>query len=127
MLDKILSDRGKVLGVNWNTINDSFSFSLRIIAMKKPEHDVATKRISLKVIASMYDPLYIVIPIMAKILFQEVCTETLNWDKELNETCGWRWRQLLKELEEGNTIEVGRCALGPVRKEGNEWHLHRFL
>lgn len=60
------SDGEKVLGVNWNTLNDSFSFNLKEIATKRDENDVVTKRSISKLIASMYDPLGVVSHIMAK-------------------------------------------------------------
>ena len=71
--------------MNRNTIIEGFAFNLKEIAMKREEHDIVTKRSILKVMASMYDPLGIVSPIVAmvKISFQEICTEKLNWNEEV--------------------------------------------
>ena len=62
--------------------------------MKREGHDVVTMISILKVMASIYNPLGVVSPILAKaeILFQESCTVMLNWDEELNEMYGYRWR-----------------------------------
>ena len=126
--EKALSDGEKVLGVNWNTVNDKFWFNLKDIAIKDQANNALTKRSILKVLASLYDPLGILSPIMAeaKILFQDICKDNINWDEELNETYKQRWHQWLKELEEASIIEVERCVLGQAGEELKECHLHGF-
>ena len=126
--EKALSDGEKVLGVNWNTVKDKFWFNLKDIAIKDQANNALTKRSILKVLASLYDPLGILSPIMAeaKILFQDICKDNINWDEELNETYKQRWHQWLKELEEASIIEVERCVLGQAGEELKECHLHGF-
>ena len=79
-------------------------------------------------LASLYDPLGIMSPIMteAKILFQDICKDSISWDENLNETYKQSWHQWLKELEETSTIEVERCVLGQAGEELKECHLHGF-
>ncbi len=68
-------------------------------------------------IASLYDPLGLVIPVMAeaKLLFQEICKEKIEWDEELPEKCRLRWKKWLNDLEEADTIVVDRSALGDMK------------
>ena len=96
--------------------------------MRDKEKGAVAKRSILKVLASLYDPLSIISPIMAetKILFQKICKEKINWDEELNEIYRQRWQQWLKEVERATAIEVERCSLVPVGEETKECHLHGF-
>ena len=112
--EKAINDAEKVLGVNWNTVKDKFCFNLKEIGKKDQANNVLTKRSILKVVASLYDPLGILSPIMAeaKILFQDICKYKINWDEEPRESYKQRWHQCLKELEEASVLEVERCVLG---------------
>ncbi len=91
----------KILGVKWDILTDSFSFSLSEIlsdALSKSE-DV-TKRMVSRTLGRIYDPLGIlaILVFLLKILFQEVCTMKVPWDEPLNEEFSGRWKETLQQL-----------------------------
>ena len=76
-----------VLGVQRDLASDELTFDFsEIIGMG--ESIKLTKRNILKVSSSFYDPLGIISPItvQAKIIFQLLCKERLDWDSELPKT-----------------------------------------
>lgn len=68
------------LGVTWNTEKDELGLKITI----KPGNEI-TKRIVLRTLASVYDPLGISTPVIipAKRIFQECCKLHLGWDEEI--------------------------------------------
>ena len=72
----VISD--KVLGIKWDEINDEF---------------VPTKRDVLKVLASVYDPLRFLQPVIvsSKIVFQNICVSGIGWDEMVNDVLKTKW------------------------------------
>ena len=80
-----LEENLKVLGIDWHKQNDSFIIDLNKIY----EADIelpTTKRNVLKIIASIYDPIGIISPVVVlfKILFQKISLLKCEWDSDLN-------------------------------------------
>ena len=77
----------KVLGQVWNNKRDEFKFEIAQVG-EKAKALSHTKWNLLSVLASLFDPLGIISPVIvcAKILFQEVCKDKLNWDENFTET-----------------------------------------
>ena len=98
----------KLLGLGWNESEDTISISFE----KKDSEP--TKRGVLQTLASIYDPLGIVLPVtlMEKIIFRDICNQHLKWDSELPENRRERWRRFVKNLPD--KIEVPRS----ISKEG---------
>lgn len=71
----------KVLGLLWDYENDEICFNLAKIVAKAQEIR-PTKRNVLSVLASMFDPLGIIRPVIVcmKMLFQELCCDSIGWD-----------------------------------------------
>lgn len=118
----IKSDKEKVLGLNWNPIDDCFSFTVKVnfsprirkirsgqnlelsdIDDKFPE--VVTRRMILSQVASLYDPLGLVGPVSlkAKLLMRDmICKENsdggVRWDDPLDITMVNEWKAFFKEL-----------------------------
>ena len=69
----------KVLGVNWNYLEDSFILPLKPLAQLACELP-PTKRSILKVVAKIFDPLGVISPdtFQMKVLFQELCKQKIN-------------------------------------------------
>ena len=69
-----------------------------------------TKRDILKFIASIYDPLGIINPVVVqmKILFQDICFSKLKWDEPLSIHFLDRWLIIINELKEVNNISINR-------------------
>ena len=74
----------KVMGIPWNEFTDEFiiEFKEQIESAKKLK---PTKRNILSVLASFYDPLGFVQPLIVsvKLLFQTLCRLKLTWDEEI--------------------------------------------
>ena len=76
----------KVLGLAWDSEVDTISVDLAAIA-RRAEGLIATKRNTLKLLAGIFYPLEIIVPvtIVAKILFQDACRQKIAWDDRLDE------------------------------------------
>ena len=73
----------KVLGVYWDHKKDIIS--LKINEVHKEAKNIPTKRNILSVIASVFDPVGYLQPIVIKlkILFQKICRSKLEWDDDI--------------------------------------------
>ena len=105
----------KVLGVPWNTDTDGLHFSLD--SLKKLTSGRITKRLLLRAVASVFDPLGILSPIVVtlKILFQHVCKGLKDWDETLDLVNQERWDKFLHEVKDFTNLEIPRsfqCVKG---------------
>ncbi|KAF4531529.1 hypothetical protein B566_EDAN019551, partial [Ephemera danica] len=68
----------RTLGVQWDMLTDQFMFHV------DSQTGVLTKRSMLSYIASLYDPLGFVVPVLltGRLLFQQLCKIQLGWDEE---------------------------------------------
>ena len=110
----------KVLGMNWDTIEDNFFFNFTDLCdygMSLP----ATKRSVLKLSAMVFDPMGFLTPctVEMKILFQERCLDKIDWDSNLPKNLLGTWNSLLNELKCLNNVKIPRCYFRsrPVRFE----------
>ena len=73
----------KVLGVYWDHKKDIIS--LKINEVHQEAKNIPTKRNILSVIASVFDPVGYLQPIVIKlkILFQKICRSKLEWDDDI--------------------------------------------
>ena len=78
----------RVLGVQWQVNEDQFTFEVKVPT--KP----CTRRGILSTVASIYDPLGFVAPILleAKRILQLLCKQTLGWDEPIGEVECNRWK-----------------------------------
>ena len=79
----------KMLGMHWNKNKD-------VISVSVPEKTDKTKRGILRFLASIFDPLGIISPVMlyGKILYRESCDLKIGWDKPIT-------NDLLKKCQSG--------------------------
>ena len=108
----------KVLGSLWNTATDQFVFDLVDLdeqAKKLP----TTKRSLLKISAKIFDPIGLLSPftIQWKILFQELCNERADWEKQLKDDHLKKWNSLICQLQTLNSVSIPRCYFD--HKSGN--------
>ena len=96
-----LKDNLKVLGIDWHKLNDSFIIDLNKIHEAGIELPT-TKRNVLKVIASIYDPISSISPVVVlfKILFQKISLLKCEWDSDLNPGLASEWKKILNSLKE---------------------------
>ena len=73
-----------------------------------------TKRNRLKIIASIYDPIGIISPVVVlfKILFQKISLIKCEWESDLNPGLASKWKKLLNSLKE-MTFTVPRFYFEP--------------
>ncbi|XP_053398139.1 uncharacterized protein LOC128556613 [Mercenaria mercenaria] len=98
----------KTLGLSWDSQEDVFSFSntLSLVSGKK-----LTKRIVLKNIARLFDPLGFLTPftVRAKMIMQDIWVTGVDWDDELREELSEEIKKWFSELEQLNKLQVPRC------------------
>ncbi|XP_011859297.1 PREDICTED: uncharacterized protein LOC105556797 [Vollenhovia emeryi] len=100
------ADTHKTLGVLWNQQQDCLLYRVNI----RPHGDKVTKRTILAQIASLYDPLGLLGPVIvkAKILLQILWKLKVGWDEQIpTEICD-QWKTYLNSLEELNNITFPR-------------------
>ena len=114
----------KVLGMNWNTLEDEIIFSFAEL-YKYAGSLPLTKRLVLKVTVEIYDPMGFLSPLTVEMefLFQELCIEKTNWDTELKGESLRKWKLFLQDLILINCCHIPRCyfARQPV-----DTQLHGF-
>ena len=110
--DKIerVSKSVKVLGLNWQPVDDKLSVESEAVGVDIPEK--LTKRICLSKMNSVFDPLGILSPvtIRAKMLLRRLWGLKLDWDTPIKESERRDWVELFQELQACETIQVPRCV-----------------
>ena len=98
----------KVLGIIWDKINDNIIFNFEDIVKTFPLNP--TKRSILKSIASIFDPLGLINPLILrmKILFQDLCIAKVTWDESLSNEFLDRWLCIIDDLKSVNSFCVQR-------------------
>jgi hypothetical protein len=110
-LDKLPTERA--LGIQWNVDDDVFQF--KVTNVDKPE----TKRGMLSTVASLYDPLGFIAPVMllGKIQLQRLCQLKLTWDQQLPDEELRKWRKWKNALSLLSKVNVPRCIKDTVQVE----------
>ena len=106
-IDQAKGHEVKVLGLNWDLRQDC----LWIAGAKKLlETTVKSKRDMLHAVASVYDPLGILSPVMIrlKILLQDLWRTGQTWDDTLSDEVTQRWEELTLDLHLIDTVQVPR-------------------
>ena len=113
----------KALGMRWNIKQDYF-FYIRDSLTDFPE---MTKRKLLSQVASLYDPLGLIAPIIVsgKLVFQEATRRSMDWDDVLPDAITKKWRAWYAGLQHLDRLHFPRCLLGQLY-EGAELTLHTF-
>ena len=91
----INGEEDKVLGVKWNKVDDNLVYDFKE-TIERAEGLEPTKRNILSIIASVFDPLGLVSPILlsAKILLQELCKSNIGWDETPEEEIIQSWKKV---------------------------------
>lgn len=133
----------KVLGLRWDSQKDTFMFKVHLNFSKKMKNcfqepcltyedlekelpTVLSRRIILRQVASIYDPLGMVTPftLIMKLLMRELVVnmdgdgKTFCWDEAVDEEFHWKWKSLFKEMFEMEYVSFKRC-LNPKDAVGN--------
>ncbi|XP_062703612.1 uncharacterized protein LOC134286063 [Aedes albopictus] len=111
----------KALGIHWKPCSDEFRFSVQPPKILQP-----TKRIILSEIASLFDPLGLIAPIIinAKLLMQRLWELKVDWDTippgELIDI----WQSFVQSLALLNSFQIPRRVIGTTRT--SQVFLHGF-
>ena len=102
----------KTLGISWEPKSDMFHFRYRT---KESEMGKITKRKILSEIASLFDPLGLINPIivLAKIFMQRLWQLQVNWDESLPMEYCSQWEKFRSQLPFINNIKVPRTVIIP--------------
>ncbi|XP_064214925.1 uncharacterized protein LOC135267108 [Tribolium castaneum] len=94
----------KVLGLQWNPRNDSFSYSIQ------PFNRPCSKRSLLSELARIFDPIGFLAPLTfyAKRLIQYLWTLKLSWDDSPPDDIISSWTQFCSELPQLATLQIPR-------------------
>ena len=120
----VLNDNDKVetklLGILWNKCDDVYAVEIEV-----RELETVTKRLMLKTLASIYDPLGIISPMLVegKHLYREAVDERKGWDKQVSEELSRKWNKWVKSLQ---TVKVPR-SIAPYLEDVIQVSLHHFM
>ena len=127
------SSLNSVLGINWNAECDNIVFVLdlnpakrvkgRKVSLEDLESARLSKRVCLRIVNSIFDPLGILTPVTAllKIMMKDtfvVNNANLGWDQSLSEVESAKWRDMLLSLKSLTGFAVPRCVLKGCNKNG---------
>ena len=101
----------KALGIGWDVSDDVFLYSF-----KSPGNTgVTTKRSILSQVASMYDPLGLVAPIVVsgRMIFQKTTKLKLDWDDPIPSDLEREWMAWSRSLSDISHIRFPRCIIPP--------------
>ncbi|XP_071488838.1 uncharacterized protein [Diadema antillarum] len=95
----------RTLGIMWNITADVFFFQITL--KDRP----TTRRGILSTVASLYDPLGLVSPVIlnGKRILQEMCRRGVGWDDILPDNLKPAWEQWCRELPLLQELKIPRC------------------
>lgn len=111
----------KTLGIFWNTIDDSFSFKIKL-----EQHEVHTKRNVLSNISKIFDPLGWLSPfvVLTKMFMQQLWKVGIDWDQALSPELNESWLNIVSGIVACEQIKIPRW-IGAVSNQ-SELELHGF-
>ena len=117
----------RVLGVNWNFVEDQLVFDLSGIAELAKTFE-PTKRNIVRLSAKFYDPLGYMSPITVqfKQMFQELCESKVGWDDEISHSIRVKWEKLVAELLKMKRILLPRCYFYNISERVISSTIHGF-
>lgn len=94
----------RALGIQWDVESDHFRLNVSL------KEQPATRRGILSTIASLFDPLGLVVPILlkAKIILQEMCRRGTGWDDPLTDELRLQWEQWRSDLVHLDNVTIPR-------------------
>ena len=105
-----------IFGCLWDAIHDTITYDFTINL--DDDGKVETKRSFLQKVAAIFDPMGLIAPVLtsAKILFQKLWEQQLEWDDPIPSTLQERWKAWKTDAKQLSKIERRRCL---VDKEKN--------
>ncbi|XP_062556798.1 uncharacterized protein LOC134221624 [Armigeres subalbatus] len=109
----------KSLGLSWNTRTDQLTYRIQL-----KQFQVYSRRTILSAIASLYDPVGLIAPIIvaAKILMQQLWLLNVAWDDALPEHIVKKWHLLYDSLKHLHELRINRWTFGHQQPVAVEIH-----
>ena len=102
-----------VLGIKWNELEDELIIDLKGFLSNINDNDnyVVTKRDILSIVASFYDPVGYIQPVIVKlkIFFQSVCKQNITWNDPLSSEDLQKWNSLIDSIRKIEIVKIQRC------------------
>ena len=114
---QLLDSTERALGMLWALNTDSFTYKY------EPTAKSCTRRSILANVASIYDPMGLISPLIlpARNLLQQTCKEGLSWNDALDQITSDQWKLWSVEMTKISSLCIPRCihpeAFVPVRQE----------
>ena len=123
VIDDCNDSSQKVLGMTWNKKQDTFEFSFA--HQLSLFESVVSKRGLLSVVASFYDPLGLISPVilLLKVMFQKLCQEKGGWDKPLESKMIEQVTNIFHDMKNCEKITFPRCYSRVNKVRGIELHM----
>ena len=118
-------DKHRVLGVMWNTVNDTF-FHQKLATIQEDKTDYTLRKL-LSLIACLFDPLGIIAPLLItlKIILQDAWKEGLAWNDLLSDEKQKAIKIWIQQYLNVPEIAMPRCFVSPNEPSPIN-HLHCF-
>ena len=109
----------KILGVPWDKTKDTLSVHIPVFC------ETLTKRTVLQALASIYDPLGFISPVLltGKIIYRKLCDLKIPWDAEIPKELQKEWIKWKQTLN--SKIEIPRC-IAQIRDHLSYIDIHLF-
>jgi hypothetical protein len=110
------------LGVHWNVNEDTFQYKVEL--KDKPD----TRRGILSNVASIFDPLGLVAPVIlkGKQILQELCKGQIDWDREIPCDIHEKWKKWKNDVLGLRNLQIPRCFKANLSKNIVKKELHYF-
>lgn len=114
---------GRALGVAWNIQDDVFKFAVRDLDLGNG----LTRKAMLKITASIFDPLGLVLPwiMPGKLIFQRATELKVDWDQEVPPDLRERWDSWVSGLSQLQKFTIPRC-MHPFSPHESYCEIHVF-
>lgn len=125
-------DRERVLGMLWDPNKDCFSFSNNWQDDLAPyicDNRRPTKRIALRCIMSLFDPLGLLAPFLihGRMLIQDMWRTGMAWDEEVTDEVFEKWQRWTGLLPMVYQMKIPRCYFGDAAPDSyRTLQLHVF-
>uniref|UniRef100_A0A182NZW6 DUF5641 domain-containing protein n=1 Tax=Anopheles epiroticus TaxID=199890 RepID=A0A182NZW6_9DIPT len=127
-IDEKESSVEKILGVQWDTVADSFGYKIKIedIASNILNNKKPTKREVLCAVMRTYDPLGLIsyITIHGRILMQAIHVATNDWDSEISDALNKQWKEWIAMIKGAKDLQIPRSLV--INNQG-PMELHTFV
>ena len=124
---KLSGSHEKVLGLAWDVEKDEFIFEFSKLA-EAAKNTTLTKRSLLSLLASLFDPLGWIGPIIIRMtmLFQDCRKGNIEWDSNLEGPFKRAWEDIVKDLIAIKEIRISRCVYRHPKRVIRRCDLHGF-